>query len=53
MPACTEHVAYQIPEKHSRVGYLINIIESNDAGLKAAMANIEYDTDPGGKREDF
>jgi len=40
-------------EKYSRVGYLVNTIESDDAGLKSAMANIEYDTGPGGKREDF
>ena len=51
--ACAEHVEYQLPNAHSRVGYLLDAIESDDAGLQAAMANVEDDTGVGGKRGEF
>jgi hypothetical protein len=33
MTACAQHVDYQLPNKHTRVGYLIDSIERNDVGL--------------------
>ena len=53
MTACAEHVDYQLPNEHSRVGFLLNGIECNDAGLQAAMASIKVDTTPNGKRNNF
>ena len=53
MQACSQHVAYQLPNEHSRVGFLLDAIKNDDAGLQAAMANVEDDTGPVGKREDF
>ena len=53
LQACAEHVEYQLPNAHSRVGYVLDAIESDDAPLQAAMANINDDTGPSGKRGDF
>ena len=53
LQACADHVQFQLPNEHSRVGYVIDAIESDDAPLQAAMANINDDTGPGGKRGDF
>jgi hypothetical protein len=53
MQACAEHVQYQLPNEHSRVGFLLNAIENSDAGLQAAMASINVDDGPTGKRNDF
>jgi hypothetical protein len=53
LQVCAEHVQYQLPNQHSRVGYILDAIESDDAGLQAAMANVADDTGPGGKRGDF
>ena len=53
LQACAEHVEYQLPNAHSRVGYVLDAIESDDAPLQAAMANINDDTGPNGKRGDF
>ena len=53
LQACADHVEFQLPNEHSRVGYVIDAIESDDAPLQAAMANINDDTGPGGKRGDF
>ena len=41
MQAAAEHVVYQLPNAHSRVGYLLDAIQYNDAGLQAAVANIK------------
>jgi hypothetical protein len=51
MQAAAEHVTYQIPNSHSRVGYLLDAIQCSDAGLQAAMANIK--TNQTGLRNDF
>ena len=51
--ACTKHVQYQLPSKFSRVGYLLNAIQSNDAGLQVAMASIKIDTGPEGMQNNF
>ena len=61
MQECSQHVEYQLPNAHTRVGYLLDAIECNDAPLQAALANVEDDTDVGGtpanpipgKRNDF
>ena len=58
MQACAEHVEFQLPNEHSRVGYLLDAIECNDPPLQAAMANVEEDVGDGtadnpGKRNDF
>ena len=53
MRACSEHVTFQLPTPYTRVGYLLDAIESSDPPLLAAMANIEDDTVPTGKRHDF
>ena len=52
MTSCTNHVAYQLPNTHSRVGYLLDGIEYDNAGLLLAIANVENDTGPGGRRDD-
>ena len=46
MQQCAQHVSYQLPNDHSRVGYLLDNIQCNDAGLQAAMAGIRADNDP-------
>ena len=37
MQASAEHVQYQLPNEHSRVGFLL---ECSDPGLQAAMASV-------------
>jgi len=53
MQAYAQHVAYQIPNEHSGVGYMLDVIKNNDVKLQAALANIEDDTGPSGKHDDF
>jgi hypothetical protein len=53
MQAAAEHITYQLPNEHSRVGYLLDAIQSSDAGLQAAMASIKTDQDPDGLRNNF
>jgi hypothetical protein len=53
MQAAAEYVTYQVPNAHSRVGYLLDAIKSNDAGLQAAMASVRTDQAPNGLRNDF
>lgn len=53
MTACAEHVQYQLPNEHSRVGFFLEGIECSDAGLQAAMASIRTDIGPTGMRNDF
>ena len=43
MHACTQHVNYQLPNEHSRVGYVLDDIENTHPPLLATMANIEED----------
>ena len=51
MQACAEHVEYQLPNEHSRVGYLLDALKCSDAGLQAAMASVNTNND--GMRNDF
>ena len=53
MKAAAEHVSYQLPNEHTRVTYLIDAIENDDAGLQAAIASVEADNSPNSKRKDF
>lgn len=53
MEACAEHIEYQLPNGHSRVGFLLDAIQCSDAGLQAAMASVKIATAPGGMRSDF
>ena len=43
MSACAEHIQYQLPNEHSRVGFLIDAIQCADTGLQAAMASVKMD----------
>ena len=53
MLACAEHVQYQLPNEHSRVGFLLDAIQFADAGLQAAMACIKTDNGPDGMQNHF
>ena len=53
MSACAEHVQYQLPNEHSRVGFLIDAIQCADAGLQAAMASVKMDNGPNHLRNNF
>ena len=53
MQLCAEHIAYQLPNEHTRVGYLLEGIQCSDPGLQAAMASVRTDDGPNGMRNDF
>jgi hypothetical protein len=53
MQAAAEHVTYQLPNEHSRVGYLLDAIQCSDAGLQAAMASVKTDQAANGLRNNF
>ena len=53
MQQCAEHVSYQLPNEHTRVGYLLEGIQCSDAGLQTAMASVRTDNDPNGMRNNF
>ena len=53
MQASAEHVQYQLPNEHSRVGLLLKAIQCSDAGIQAAMASIKADNGPEGLRNNF
>ena len=53
MQACSQHVDYQLPNELTRVRYLLDALENDDAGLQAAMASVEQDSSVGGMRSDF
>ena len=48
MTTCAQHVQFQLPNKHSHVGYLLDGIENLDAGLQAAMASVKTNDIPTG-----
>ena len=47
----SDHVNFQLPTEHTRVGYLIDNINNPDPDLRAAIASIRIDTN--GMRSDF
>ena len=53
MQASAEHVQYQLPNEHSRVGFLLKALQWSDPGLQAAMASIKTDNDPEDMRNNF
>ena len=53
MQQCAEHIAYQLPNEHTRVGYLLEGIQCSDPGLQAAMASVRMDDGANGMRSDF
>ena len=53
MQAYTHHVSYQLPNEHTRLGYILDARESTSPPLITAMANIEEDTASTGKRNNF
>ena len=53
MEAASTHVPYQLPNGHTRVGYLLDSIETSDAELQAAMASIRQDKSEDGLRSNF
>jgi hypothetical protein len=53
MEACAEHVQYQLPNQHSRVGFFLDAIPNNDAEVQAAIVSVRTDDGPTGKRNDF
>ena len=46
-----QHVHFQLPTEHSRVGYLIDNIQNTDPDLRAAISSIRINTN--GMRSDF
>jgi hypothetical protein len=53
MRQCAQHIAFQLPNEHTRVGYLLDAIQCSDPALQAAMANVSGDDGPNGKRNNF
>ena len=53
MQQCAEHIAYQLPNEHTRVGYLLEGIQCSDPGLQAAMSSVRTDDGANGMRNDF
>ena len=53
MQQCPEHIAYQLPNELTRVGYLLEGIQCSDPGLQAAMASMRTDDGANGMRSDF
>ena len=53
MQNAAEHVAYQLPNELTRVKYLLQGIECSDLDLKAAIAIVKADDQPGGMKSNF
>ena len=53
MQQCAEHIAYQLPNEHTRVGYLLEGIQCPDPSLQAAMVSMRTDDGANGTRSDF
>jgi hypothetical protein len=53
MTQCAQHVQFQLPNEYTRVGYLLDAIQTSDAGLQAAIAAIRTDHGPTGKLNNF
>ena len=53
MQVSAEHVQYQLPNEHSRVGFLLEAIQFSNPGLQAAMASIKTDNGLEGMRNNF
>ena len=53
MQQCAEHIAYQLPNELTKVGYLLEGIQCSDPGLQAAMASVRMDDGINRMRSDF
>jgi hypothetical protein len=53
MSQCAEHLPFQLPNEQTRVTYLLDAIECNDAPLQASMALVRNDVGPNGKMNNF
>ncbi len=53
MQQCSDHVAFQLPNENTRVRYLTDAIQCQDAALQAALAGIRVDDGPEGMRNNF
>ena len=53
MTQAADHVPFQLPNERTRLTYLLDAIQCNDATLQAALAAINMDNDPNGMRNDF
>jgi hypothetical protein len=53
MTQCAEHIEYQLPNEHTRVGYLLDSIECSDSSLQVALALVKNNNGPTEKRNDF
>ena len=53
MQSCAQHVQYQLPNKHTRVGYLLDGIDCSNTPLQAVIANVEDNTGDTGKMNYF
>jgi len=51
MERCADYIDYQLPNQRTRVTYLLQAIQCNDAPLQAAMALVRADEQ--GKMNDF
>ena len=50
---CSLYVEYQLPNKYTRVGYMLDGIECNGTPLQLAISVMEEDNEPCGKHNDF
>ena len=50
MLSASNHVPQQLPNEFSRVGFLLNNIQTTDANLSAAIASIKQNRDPNGSQ---
>ena len=53
MQACAEHIQYQLPNMHSQLGYLLDVIQCSDVPLQATMASVWTDDGPNGICNNF
>ena len=53
MQQCAEHIAYQLPNEHTRDGYLLEGIQCPDPGLQTAIESVRTDDGANGMRSDF
>lgn len=53
MRECAQHIDFQLPNEHTRVGYLLTAIQCSDPTMQAALANVTGDDGPTGKRNNF
>ena len=53
MQQCAEHIAYQLPNELTRVGYLLEGIQCSDPGLQAVMVSVQMDDGVNRMRSDF